>query len=77
MYEFDGMVDQTGSTNPVVEGTYVDVDVTATNIGGAVADGMLIAPIDPDAEYVTGSAYGGATPLTASAAAKLAAEPRA
>ena len=74
MYEFEGSVTQTGSTNPVVEGTYVDVDVTATNIGGAVADGMLIAPIDPDAEYVTGSAYGGATPLTASAAAKLAAD---
>ena len=52
MYEFSGMVDQTGSTTPVVEGTYVDVDVTATNIGGAVADGMLIAPIDPDAMYV-------------------------
>ncbi len=73
MYEFEGTVDQTGSTNPVVEGTYVDVDVTATNIGGTVADGMLIAPIDPDAEYVTGSAYGGATPLTAMAAAQLAA----
>ena len=72
MYEFEGTVDQTGSTNPVVEGTYVDVDVTATNIGGALADGMLIAPIDPDTMYVAGSAYGGATPLTAAYAAELA-----
>jgi hypothetical protein len=73
MYEFEGMVEQTGSTTPVVEGTYVDVDVTATNIGGAVADGLLIAPIDPDTMYVPGSAYGGAMPLTAEYAAQLAA----
>jgi immune inhibitor A len=73
MFEFEGMVEQTGSTNPVVVGTYVDVDVMATNIGGAVADGLLVTPIDPDTMYVPGSAYGGAMPLTAEYAAQLAA----
>ncbi|HNS02625.1 MAG TPA: immune inhibitor A [Anaerolineae bacterium] len=73
MFEFDGSVQQAGRTNPVVEGTYIDVDVMATNIGGAVADGLFLAPIDPDAMYVDGSAEGGAYPLNAAAAAQLAA----
>ena len=71
--EMDGQVVQTPSSDPVVMGSFVKVAVNATNVGSPAADGMLIAPIDPDAEYVTGSAYGGATPLTAMAAAQLAA----
>ena len=74
MYEFDGAVSLTPSTNPAVMGTYLDVSVNATNVGGAVADALFMVPIDPDTEYVMGSAYGGAYPLTASYAAQLAVE---
>ncbi len=74
MTDFDGMVTQTASTNPAVMGTYVDVMVNATNIGSALPDGLFMVPVDPDTEYVMGSAYGGAYPLTAAYAAQLAAE---
>ena len=74
MYQFDGMVSQTPSTNPAVMGTYLDVNVNTTNTGGAVEDALFMVPVDPDTEYVMGSAYGGAYPLTAAYAAQLAAE---
>jgi hypothetical protein len=74
MNDFDGMVSQAASTSPAVMGTYVDVMVNATNIGSAVADGLFMVPVDPDTAYVTGSAYGGAFPMTAAYAAQLAAE---
>jgi immune inhibitor A len=74
MFDFDGGITQSASTNPAVAGTYVDVMANATNIGGALTDGLFLVPVDPDAEYVTGSAYGGAFPLSAAAAAQLAAE---
>ncbi len=74
MTEFDGMVTQTASTNPAVMGTYLDVNVNTTNTGGAVADALFMVPVDPDTEYVMGSAYGGAYPLSAAYAAQLAAE---
>ncbi|MEA3337420.1 MAG: immune inhibitor A, partial [Chloroflexota bacterium] len=70
MYEFDGGITQTPSTNPVVQGSFIDVDVTATNIGSPI-DAFMVVPIDPDTEYVMGSAYGGATPLTSAAAMQM------
>ena len=69
-----GDVSQWASTNPVVNGTYIDVDVSASNSGDPIADGLFLAPIDPDTMYVDGSAYGGAMPLSAAYAAQLAAE---
>ncbi len=59
-----GDVSQWASTNPVVNGTYIDVDVSASNSGDPIADGLFLAPIDPDTMYVDGSAYGGAMPLS-------------
>ncbi len=70
----EGSVTQTASTSPVVPGTFIDVDVSASNSNGDLADGLFLAPIDPDTMYVDGSAYGGAMPLTAAYAAQLAAE---
>lgn len=67
-FEFEGVVSQTANTQPVVHGTTVRVDVHAVNIGGAV-EGRLVVAIDPDTEYVEGSATGGATPITADEAA--------
>ena len=72
--ELSGTVMQTPSTNPVVMGTYIDIDVSATNSSATLDDALFMAPIDPDTEYVMGSAYGGAYPLTAAYAAQLAAE---
>ncbi|MCB0255899.1 MAG: immune inhibitor A [Anaerolineae bacterium] len=74
MTDFDGMITQTPSTNPVVVGTYVDVALSATNIGGALQDALIVVPIDTDSVYVPGSAYGGAFPVTAAYAAQLAIE---
>jgi immune inhibitor A len=73
MTEFQGGITQTSNTTPTVIGSTVDVEVEVTNIGGAV-DAFFVLPIDPDTMYVMGSAYGGATPLTAAYAAQLAAE---
>jgi hypothetical protein len=67
--EIFGDVSQTASTNPVVNGTYIDVDVSASNSGDDIVDALFLAPIDPDTMYVAGSAYGGAMPLTAAEAA--------
>jgi uncharacterized repeat protein (TIGR01451 family) len=64
----EGSVTQTASTSPVVPGTYIDVDVSASNSNGDLADALFLAPIDPDTIYVEGSAYGGAMPLTATQA---------
>lgn len=69
-----GEVTQTSSTTPVVNGSYIDVDVSASNSGDPLADGLFLAPIDPDTVYVDGSAYGGAYPLNAAQAAQLAGE---
>jgi hypothetical protein len=66
--EFFGDVTQTASTNPVVPGTYIDVDVSASNSGADLLDALFVAPIDLDTMYVDGSAYGGAMPLTAAEA---------
>ncbi|HSN76882.1 MAG TPA: S8 family serine peptidase [Anaerolineae bacterium] len=68
--EFFGAVTQTASTSPVVPGTYIDVDVSASNSGDDIADAFFVAPVDPDTIYVEGSAYGGAMPLTATQAAE-------
>jgi hypothetical protein len=68
--EFFGDVTQTASTNPVVPGTYIDVDVSASNSGADLLDALFVAPIDLDTMYVDGSAYGGAMPLTATQAAE-------
>jgi|GEM_PF-1486695 len=72
--EIFGEVTQTSSTNPVVNGSYIDVDVSASNSGDPLADGLFLAPVDPDTMYVDGSAYGGAYPLNAAQAAQLAVE---
>ena len=74
MTDFDGTVTQTPSTTPAVMGTYVDVNLHATNIGSALGNALFLTPIDPDSVYVSGSAWGGAFPLTAAYAAQLAAE---
>ena len=66
--EIFGEVMQTASTNPIVNGTYIDVDVMASNSGDDIVDALFLAPIDPDTMYVAGSAYGGAMPLTAAEA---------
>ena len=60
---------QSASTNPVVPGTYIAVDVSAVNTAASVADALLLAPIDPETMYVMGSASNGAMPLTAAEAA--------
>ncbi len=73
MNDFDGAVTQTPNTDPVIQGSVIDVDVAATNIGSAL-DGFFFLPLSPGVEYVPGSAYGGAFPLTANAVAALAAE---
>ena len=54
-------------------GSHIDVNVKATNIGG-VMDAFFYVPIDADVAYVPDSAYGGAYPVTAAAAAGLAAK---
>jgi hypothetical protein len=72
--EIFGEVSQWASTSPVVNGTYIDVDIAASNSGDSLADGLFLTPVDPDTIYVDGSAYGGAYPLNAAAAAQLAAE---
>ncbi|HSN77074.1 MAG TPA: pullulanase-type alpha-1,6-glucosidase, partial [Anaerolineae bacterium] len=65
----EGTVTQTASTSPVVPGTYIDVTVNVTNnTPDDIMDFLALAPIDPDTMYVSGSAYGGAFPLTAAAA---------
>ncbi len=70
-----GTVTQTPSTNPVVIGTYIDVDCLCHQLRRYdLADALFLVPIDPDTEYVSGSAYGGAYPLTAAYAAQLAVE---
>ena len=71
---FDGSVMLSGSTNPVVVGTYVDVSAAISNVVDSAIDTLAIIPIDPDTMYVSGSAYGGAMPLTGTQAAQMAAE---
>ena len=67
-----GTVTQTASTTPAVHGTYVDVAASLTNSTGAdISNAFALVPIDPDTEFVTGSASGGAFPLNARAAAQL------
>lgn len=72
-WDVDGVITQTSNTDPTVEGSTVEVNFSGQNVGGAL-DAFFIMPLDPDEEYVMGSAYGGATPLTAAYAAQLAAE---
>lgn len=72
-FEFDGMITQTAGTNPVVRGTRIDVNFQATNVGGSI-DAFVVMPLDEDEMYVAGSAYGGATPLTAAYLGQLASE---
>jgi len=73
MYDFDGAVIQTPNTDPVIKGSLIDVNVAATNIGSAL-NSVFVLPLSPGVEYVPGSAYGGAFPVTAGALASLAAE---
>ncbi len=73
MQDFEGSVEQVSSTDPVVKGSIVDVTVHARNIGGAI-NSEIVLPLDPDTAYVLDSVWGGAVPLTAAAAAELAAE---
>lgn len=68
--EFDGAVTQTPSATPLMYGDSVDVNFSATNIGGAV-NGFFVIPVDSDLEFV--SATGGAMPLTPSLLSELAA----
>ncbi len=57
----------------VTTGSHIDVNVKATNIGG-VMDAFFFVPIAANVAYVPDSVYGGAYPVTASAAAALAAK---
>ena len=67
------MVTQTPAAAVVTKGTDIDVNVQATNIG-SWTNTFFFVPISPNAEYVPDSAYGGAYPVTAGEAAKLAAK---
>jgi hypothetical protein len=69
--EVAGEVVQTPSSNPVVMGNTVKVEVHATNIGSPV-NGLFIAPLDDEETYVEGSVTGGAFPVTAAQARELA-----
>ncbi len=54
-------------------GSDIEVNVKAQNIGGMM-DGFFFVPISANTAYVPDSVYGGAYPVTASAAASLAAK---
>jgi immune inhibitor A len=69
--EIMGEVRQTPSSDPLVLGSTVKVDVHATNVGSPV-NGLFIAPLDDEEAYVEGSATGGAFPVTAAQARELA-----
>jgi immune inhibitor A len=69
--DIDVKVTQTPDSRPVILGTDIDVNVKATNIGG-MTDGFFFVPISSNTAYVPDSVYGGAYPVTASAAAALA-----
>ena len=69
--EMDGQVVQTPSSDPLVMGSFVKVAVNATNVGSPV-NGLFIAPLDEEEQYVDGSATGGAFPVTAAQARELA-----
>ena len=73
LVDVDGKLTQTPDSKPVILGSDIDVNVKATNIGGMM-DGFFFVPISPNTAYVPGSVYGGAYPVTASAAAGLAAK---
>ncbi len=68
---FTGSVTQTSNTQPAIKGSAVKADVQATNIGSP-ATALFIAPLDDEEEYVAGSAYGGAFPVTAAQASQMA-----
>ena len=65
---------QTPSTNPAVIGTYVDVSLNATNIGGAARRRALPGACRSGQRVHRRQRLGGAFPLTAAYAAQLAAE---
>ena len=71
MYEFDGAVTQTPNATPLVKGGVVKVGVKATNVGSPLNNGFVFLPLSAGVEYVPGSVYGGAFPLTAAMAAEL------
>ena len=71
--DIDGKLTQTPDSKPVILGTDIDVNIKATNIGGML-DGFFFVPISSNTAYVPASVYGGAYPVTASAAAGLAAK---
>ncbi len=71
--EMDAEITQTPAAGAVTTGSDIDVHVKALNIG-AETDAFFFVPISPAVAYVPDSAYGGAYPVTASAAASLAAK---
>ncbi|MGE5603114.1 MAG: hypothetical protein ACM30E_08685, partial [Nitrososphaerales archaeon] len=73
MKEVQGVVTQTPSSLPIVNGSTVKVDVKVTNIGSPI-NGLFIAPIDAEEGYVADSVYGGAFPITAAMAQEMAAK---
>ena len=70
--DMDAKITQTPAPGLVTTGSDIDVNVKAINIG-APTDAFFYVPISPNVTYVPDSVYGGAYPVTASAAAGLAA----
>lgn len=68
--EMSGEVMQTPSSDPLMLGSTVKVEVNTANIGSPV-NGLQIAPLDEEEAYVEGSAMGGAFPVTAAQAREL------
>ena len=66
-------ITQTPAAGLVTLGSDIDVNVKAHNIG-ATTDAFFYVPLSGKVTYVPGSVYGGAYPVTASAAASLAAK---
>ena len=73
LYEMDGSVKQTTLADPLRNGDKVEVHVMAQNVGGAV-NAFAFVPLSPNVAYVADSATDGAYPVTAAAAASLAAK---
>jgi immune inhibitor A len=72
-WDLAGEMTQTALSSVVTKGSDIAVNVKAQNIGGMM-DGFFFVPIDALTAYEPDSVYGGAYPVTASAAASLAAK---
>ena len=73
LMDIDGALTQTPDSGVVTTGSDIDVNVTAKNIGGMM-DAFFFVPIAGNVAYVPDSVYGDAYPVTAGAAAGLAAK---